>query len=576
MSVKSLVRNFNSLRRFSIWDLIAISIIFWIFILIKDATEYMYAPVPLNLEDEISLSISKLPQYALRSTSRILIGLVIAIIISIIYALIAAKNERLRKIMIPFIDIMQSIPILGYISFTITGFIALFPGNILGFELAVIFAVFTCQVWNITYSLYQSFISIPKELLNTERIFKLNAIQKFFLIELPFATPSLLWNAMISVSNSWFFVVASEAMIEGNQSYYLPGIGSYIASAISAKDINAIWYAIITMTILIILYNFFIFNPISDWAEKFKYENTKENSTASWGYKIFSKSNIFLMVNFPFKISYRYLAKASASQRSSTRNIAQQQTYNNTVINIMWYSLIGIIFIYTAYHLVIFIQNNISLQETLHAFYLGLITTIRIICTTILTIIFWLPISIYIGSKPRLLKLAQPLVLMLASFPANIIFPLCVLIITKYNLNPNIWLSTLLIISMQWYLVFNIISGMDAFPINIRNVISMINPRKTTMFKKIIAPSILPNFMVGAITAWGSAWNSTIIAEYAEWGNVTLEATGIGSYITIASNSGDSSRIILGILVMLFYIEIFNRLMWRPLFKYTEQLEKLK
>ncbi len=212
MSAKSLVKNFNSLRKFSIWDLVAISKIFWIFILVKNATEYMYAPVPLNLENEISLSVSKLPQYALRSTSRILIGLIISIVISIIYALIAAKNERLRKIMIPFIDIMQSIPILGYISFTITGFIALFPGNILGFELAVIFAVFTCQIWNITYSLYQSFISVPKELLNAERIFKLNAIQKFFLIELPFATPSLLWNAMISVSNSWFFVVASEAI----------------------------------------------------------------------------------------------------------------------------------------------------------------------------------------------------------------------------------------------------------------------------------------------------------------------------------------------------------------------------
>lgn len=576
MGAKSLVKNFNSLRKFSIWDLIAISIIFWIFILVKNATEYMYAPVPLNLQNEISLSISNLPQYALRSTSRILIGLIISIIISIIYALIAAKNERLRKIMIPFIDIMQSIPILGYISFTITGFIALFPGNILGFELAVIFAVFTCQVWNITYSLYQSFISVPKELLNTERVFRLNAVQKFFLIELPFATPSLLWNAMISVSNSWFFVVASEAMIEGNHSYHLPGIGSYIASAISAKDINAIWYAIITMTILILLYNFFIFNPISDWAERFKYENTKENSSTSWGYRIFSQSKIFLMVNFPFKMSYRYLARASSPKSEPIKNLNKGSSSQKNIQDILWYTLICSIFIYTAYQIITFLQHNISLQETIHAFYLGLITTIRIICTTALTIIFWLPVSIYIGSKPKLLKFAQPLVLMLASFPANIIFPICVLLITKYHLNPNIWLSTLLIISMQWYLVFNIISGMDAFPINIRNVISMIKPRKITMFKKIIAPSIFPHFMVGAITAWGSAWNSTIVAEYAEWGNVTLEATGIGSYITVASNSGDSSRIILGILVMLFYIEIFNRLMWRPLFKYTEQLEKLK
>ena len=164
MTTKSFTKNFNIIKNFSIWDVIALSIIFCIFILIRDATEYMYAPVPINLENEISLDISNLPQYALRTTSRIFIGLIIAVIFSTIYALIAAKNERLRKIMIPFIDTMQSIPVLGYISFTITGFIALFPGNILGFELAVIFAVFTCQVWNIIYSLYQSFISIPQHL----------------------------------------------------------------------------------------------------------------------------------------------------------------------------------------------------------------------------------------------------------------------------------------------------------------------------------------------------------------------------------------------------------------------------
>ena len=576
MSVKSLTKNLNFIRRFSIWDIIAIMTIFWIFVLIKNATEYMYAPVPLNLENEISLNIKNLPQYALRTSARILIGLVISIIVSIIYALIAAKNERLRKIMIPFIDIMQSIPILGYISFTITGFIAMFPGNILGFELAVIFAVFTCQVWNITYSLYQSFISIPKDLSNAEKVFKIGPLQRFFTVELPFATPSLIWNAMISVSNSWFFVVASEAMIEGNHSYYLPGIGSYIASAINSKDIHAIWYAIITMVIVIILYNIFIFNPMNNWAEKFKYEPTQDTQKMSWGYKVFFQSKILLMVNFPFKLGYRYLKNAKTTTTTVVQPEKQQPYYISFVENIIWYIFISALFIYSAYSLFNFIKTNISLQETIHAFYLGLVTTIRIILTTLATILFWLPVSIYIGSKQKLLQFMQPLVLILASFPANVIFPICVLLITKYHLDPNIWLSTLLIISMQWYLVFNIISGMDSFPLTIKNVISMIRPKKITMLKKIIIPSIMPHFMVGAITAWGSAWNSTIVAEYAEWGNITLEATGIGAYITSASNSGDTSRIILGILVMLFYIELFNRLMWRPLFKYTNKLEKLK
>jgi NitT/TauT family transport system permease protein len=535
----------------------------------------MYAPVPLNLDKEISLDIIKLPQYALRTTSRILIALVISITVSIIYALIAVKSERLRKIMIPFIDIMQSIPILGYISFTITGFIALFPGNVLGFELAVIFAVFTCQVWNITYSLYQSFLSVPNDLRNTQKIFKLNAFQRFFLIELPFATPSLVWNAMISVSNSWFFVVASEAMIEGNQSYYLPGIGSYIASAINTKNTTAIYYAIIAMIIIISLYNLFIFNPINDWAAKFKYDDTKTSDDLSLGYKIFSHSKLFLIANFPLKLSYRYFATTDYKDRTVKR-LNQNYKYTNILQDLLWYFLILTIFIYSAYSLITFIKTHISLHEATYAFYLGFITTIRIICTISLTILFWLPVSIYIGSKPKILKIFQPLVLIFASFPANIIFPVCALLITKYHLNPNIWLSTLLIISMQWYLVFNILSGMSSFPINIQNVITMIRPKKLTMLKKILVPSILPHFMVGAITAWGSAWNSTIVAEYTEWGNTPIEALGIGSYITMASNTGDTSRIILGILVMLFYIELFNRLMWRPLFRYTDKLERLK
>ena len=194
----------------------------------------------------------------------------------------------------------------------------------------------------------------------------------------------------------------------------------------------------------------------------------------------------------------------------------------------------------------------------------------------VLTTIFWLPISLYIGFSPKLAKIVQPLALMLASFPANILFPLCVYLIQRYNLNPDIWLSVLFILSIQWYLVFNIISGATMFPQNLREIVKSFDIKGVKLMCKVIVPAILPYFLVGAITAWGSAWNATKIAEFAKWGETTLEATGIGQYVTVASNAGNMPKIVLGILVMLLYIEIFNRLFWRPIFRYAESLEQLK
>jgi NitT/TauT family transport system permease protein len=568
-------------QKMSLWDIFAISLIFWIFILIKNGTEYMYAPVPLNLEEPLSLAPQHLPEYALRSTMRLVFGIIASVIFSIIYALIAAKVQRLQKFMISLLDITQSIPILGYISFTITGFIALFPNNILGFELAVIFAAFTCQVFNITYSIYQSIITVPENIQETQKIFKLNSIQKFLLVELPYSIPSLVWNIMISISNSWFFVVASEAIIEGNHSYYLPGIGSYIATAIEAESLKAITYAIITMSIVIIAYDQLIFRPLVEWSNKFKYEYYNPDCTSSWSYKIFNKSRFVGWLNYPFKAAYGYMLTLRLYKGKQKTNVyTHRQKKERKIItqakNIIWYSLLTALSIYAFYEIFTSLSKDISFVEAKHSMYLGLITTIRIIITTLITILIWLPISIYIGLRPSLVKIAQPLALLMSSFPANLIFPLCVYLIKKYELDPNIWLSILLIISMQWYLIFNILSGISSIPANLSEVVKSFDIKGYKLFKKILFPAIMPHFMIGAITAWGCAWNTTIIAEIAEWGTTTLEATGIGAYVTNASNDGDTSRIILGILVMLIYIEFFNRIFWRPLFKYTDKMEQLK
>ena len=245
----------------------------------------MYSPVPLNLKDPISLNPMYLPQYTLYTTARLTIAIVISVIFSFIYALIAVKNVSLRKPMIALLDILQSIPVLGYVAFTITGFVALFPGNVIGFEITVIFVAFTCQVWNITYSIYQSILNVPEGIKDASKLFKLNSIQRFLLVELPYSIPSMIWNIMISIANSWFFIVATEAIIEGNDQYYMPGIGSYIASAIQLENFNAIVYAILAMIIIIILIDQLIFRPLLEWSSKFKYEYYSSDYYPSFYYK---------------------------------------------------------------------------------------------------------------------------------------------------------------------------------------------------------------------------------------------------------------------------------------------------
>jgi len=570
-------------KSFNIWDAFAITLVIWLFVALKNTMGYMSSPVPLSLEHTLSLDPLHLPEYAFRSIIRIFLALIASVIFSVIYALIAAKNKYLQKAMISLLDIMQSIPILGYLSFTLAGFIALFPGRMLGLELAVIFTVFTCQVWNITYSIYQSIITIPENLKNTDTVFKLNPIQRFILVEFPYAIPSLIWNIMISISNSWFFVVASEAIIDGNNAFFLPGIGSYIASAIGHEDLHSIFYAIGTMGVIILLYDQFLFRPLVEWSKKFRYDFTQSDSgfNKSWDKKLVTNSKILKILNHPFKKIYRYLiahrfADSVTNNHNSSKRTKSSVKKHERIKEIFWYLVVFMLSGYSLYKVGIFLHTEIPISEIQHTLYLGLITTIRIIAVMLITVVVWLPISIYIGFNPKLAKIAQPLALTFASFPANLIFPLCIFVIQKYNLNPDIWLSVLLILSMQWYLVFNIIAGASTFPANLKEVVKTFDIKGIKLLFKIITPSILPHFLVGAITAWGSAWNSTIVAEFAEWGTTKLTATGIGAYVTEANNAGDMSKIILGILVMLIYIEFFNRFFWRPLFHYADKMEKLK
>lgn len=568
-------------KNLTIWDLAAISLILWLFIALIQGADYMYSPVPLNLKKPISLELDNLPRYAFMTGLRMFIGLTISIVFALVYGLLAAKVKILEKPLIAIIDVLQSIPILGYLSFTITGFIALFPGNILGFEFAVIFAIFTCQVWNIIYTCYQSIINLPEELQNISKVCRLNGVQKFFYIELPYAVRPIVWNMMISLSNAWFFVVASEAIVEGNNTYYLEGIGSYIQASIYTKNINGILWAIVAMACVLMVFDQLIFKPLVDLSNKCKYQTyASAPEPVSWIFKVLSKSKLVRFIISPMSAVFRFFVGYKFAQFiKRTNNIELNEVSNvyvSRLINLILIVVIGYFAFVGILDIFIYIKNKFSISEFIYCLKLGGITMVKISLMLSLTILLWLGPCIYIGMRPRLAKAALPVTLTLASFPANLVFPLCVVLVSKYNLNPDIWLSFLYILSNQWYIVFNIISGVSSIPQDVRDAIKLMRLTKIDMLKKVIFPAIAIDLLVGAITAWGSAWNSSIVVEFNEWGSSQIVSKGLGSYLTMATDSGEMNKIILSISVMVLIIEFFNRIFWRPLFKLADRIERLK
>jgi len=549
-----------------IWfDALAFALVAAFLVFISWGMTAMSAPMGQLAKVSISLDTYNLPSYAMRTTLRMLLAVVASLLFTLAYATLAAKSRRAGQIMIPILDILQSVPVLGYISFTVTGFIALFPGSMMGVECAAIFAIFTSQAWNMTFSMYQSLKTIPHDMDEAAFVFKLSGWQKFWKMELPYAVPGLIWNTMMSMSGGWFFVVASEAITVGNQHITLPGIGSYIALAIEDRNLGAIGWAIATMTIVILLYDQLLFRPLVAWSDKFRYELTaSQDAPHSWVLTLFSKSRLVRKLLSPIgwlsnKILRIRLFKSSVASVQFTERELQLLDY-------LWYALLCLAGITALRHLIIFFEHSITWYDTGHVAFLALITLTRVIVLIILASLVWVPLGIMIGLRPRWAEIIQPVAQFLAAFPANLLFPVAVMTISRYQLNPDIWLSPLMILGTQWYILFNVIAGASAFPNDLREASRNFRVKGWLWWRKVIIPGIFPYFLTGAITASGGAWNASIVSETVQWGDQSYTARGLGAYIAKMTEAGDFVHIVLGIGMMSFIVVLFNKCFWRPLY----------
>lgn len=555
----------------NIWDILALFIITTLLILLAQSASHMSTPYHLGEKVSISLDPINLPHYALRTTIRMFIALFISILFSFIFGTLAAKYKSAEKIIIPAIDILQSIPILGFLSITVVGFIKLFPNSLLGPECAAIFAIFTSQAWNMILSFYQSLISIPEPLREAASIYQLSAWQKFWKMEVPFAIPSFLWNTMMSLSGGWFFVVASEAITVSNQSILLPGIGSYIAVALQQQNLTAVTWAIATMLIVILLYDQLMLRPALKWSEKFTYEeSSSEQFEHSWVYTLIRRAKLIQWMIENLSAFFNYLVNLKLFRKKTPERSYQIHFISNKWSNFTYYSLLGLLITGSLIFLLYTVFLSVTFKELILVFGYGGITAIKVIILIILCSLIWIPIGIWIGLNPTLTKFAQPLAQFLAAFPANVLYPIVVYLIINYQLNVNIWTAPLMILGTQWYILFNIIAGAKAIPRDLYLVGENLHVKGWLWWKKIAIPAIFPYFITGAMTAAGGAWNASVIAEVINWGSTTLTATGIGAYINEYTAKGDFSRIVLGMTVMCIYVLTFNRLIWQKLYKYAQ------
>lgn len=549
------------------FDIVAMLIVAGLFVFLVWGIVEISAPISKLEQTPISLAPEHLGEYAMRTTLRMLIAVLASLIFTLVYATLAAKSVKAGQILIPILDILQSVPVLGYISFTVTGFIALFPGSMLGVECAAIFAIFTSQAWNMTFSFYQSLRTVPRDMDEAAYVYKLTGWQKFWRMEVPFAMPGLIWNMMMSMSGGWFFVVASEAITLGNQHFTLPGVGSYIALAIEQQNLRAIWYAIATMAIVILLYDQLLFRPLVAWSDKFRYEMTaSQHAPSSWLLTLFSKSKLAGMVFAPVRKAATFIARLRLfPQRNEGQHFLSGTEAR--LFDLLWYLCIAFLALVGLHYIVAFFHTSVEWKDVREVLWCDALTFLRVTVLIILASCFWVPLGVLIGLNPKAAHFVQPVAQFLAAFPANLLFPLAVICIGRYQLNPDIWLSPLMILGTQWYILFNVIAGASAYPNDLREACRNFGLKGWLWWRYAMLPGIFPYFLTGAITAYGGAWNASIVSEVVSWGDKSYQAQGLGAYIARMTANGDFVHIALGIGAMSVTVVLVNRFFWRPLYE---------
>jgi NitT/TauT family transport system permease protein len=548
---------------------VGVAVILWLVVRLVGG---MAAPwVVAGAPSAVSTDPFRLPYYAARSLLRMFAALGLSLVFTFFYATAAARSRRAEKVLIPLLDILQSVPVLGFLAITITGFIALFPGSLLGLECASIFAIFTSQAWNMTFAFYQSLIAQPHDLDEASRLLRLSRWQRFWRVDLPSGVIPLVWNGMMSFGGGWFFLTASEALSVNNHKFALPGIGAYVAAASDEGSLTKVLLAIAVMIVVIIIVNALFWRPLTAWAERFRIEESESvEAPRSVTLDVLRRSRVPGLIGAPLGRLIDPIDQVTGVFGVTSRALktsALRRRVGDAVFTIAVTLALG----YGAIRVIAYIAHSVGSAEVGHAALLGLATFGRVVVVVVVSTLIWVPIGVWIGLNPRVCRLAQPVVQVLASFPANFLFPLFTALLLTTGISLNVGGILLMALGTQWYILFNVIAGASAIPNELREAAANLRLPTLLRWRTLILPGIFGSYVTGGITAAGGAWNASIVAEVVQYHRTTLTADGLGAYITHATAVGDSPRLLLGVIIMSFYVVGTNVALWQRLYALSER-----
>lgn len=554
-------------RTFNPIDLLAIGIIFAIFYFVFVGSR-TYSK-ELIVRRDLILSLKYLPLYSLFSILRIFIAFILSFIFAIVYGYLAFKNKTLEVFLIPILDVLQSIPVLSFLPPVFYFFVSLFKGSIIGLELASIILIFTGQVWNLVFSFYNSLKTEPREFDEVAKINNLNFWERFTKLDLPHAAIGLIWNSMMSVSGGWFFLMACENFSILNQEYTLLGLGSFLAKASQNGDMKMIISGLFTLILIIVLIDQFIWRPLIAWSTKFKMEEKGEEEATSIVLEWYQKSQI---LNF---ISFNIIAPLNRFITNLfNRKKEKVESFTIEIIKkILSYIIFGYLFLLIMRGLEGLIKTIISVPFSDWILILkgGGFTLIRVILAVLIGYLWTIPVGVKIGINPKVSKYAQPVAQILASIPATALFP--VILLFFLNLKGGLQISSIILMALgtQWYLLFNVIGGAKQIPKDFIEVSKIFSLKGKNWWGIVVIPTIFSSLITGGITAWGGAWNSSIVSEYVNFGGKIHMITGLGSLISSATENGDIPLLAASTLFMAFIVVLFNRLFWRRMYNLAEE-----
>ena len=555
-------------------DSLLLCLVFVLFYAVLRIGHGMLVPFSAEQQPVIDLNPAQLPYYAGRSLFRMFLAFGASMLFTLIYGYAAAKSRRAGAVLVPFLDILQSVPVLGFLSATIAAFMALFPGSLFGVECASIFAIFTGQAWNMTFSFYHSLTTLPKELQEAAQMLHLNCWQRFRRLELPAAAMGLIWNGMMSFGGGWFFLAASEAITVLGKDIHLPGVGSYLAAAVDAGDMTAMLYAMLTMLTMILLVDQLFWRPLIVWGQRFKLETSaSEIQPASFVYDFLQSSA--LVRQFFFCILQPLGRGLNMGLDFLARCWGSIAPVNDRKTGVCWGEklamlLFALLLADALWHpamdaaLMLYAMGIDAIGKVV---WLGVLTWLRVMAALLLGALWTIPAGVKIGLSPRLAARLQPVVLFVASFPANMLFPFLTVSFVYFQINFEYGAVLLMLLGTQWYILFNVIAGAMSLPNDLLEASDMLRLSGWKKWRTVILPGIFPQLVTGLITACGGAWNASIVAELAGWRDIDLTATGLGAYISQATAAGNWPDIVVGIMVMCLFVVSMNRFVWQRLYR---------